>query len=73
MTGPRLLDRVRDDLRHTFSARVRAFTDLFTVRDLMGHKEVDTTDIYVTTPLEDMRTAVEAMADRGKVLAFNAG
>ena len=73
MTEPKLLDRVRDDLRHTLSTRVRAFTDLFTVRDLMGHKKVDTTDIYVTTPLEDMRTAVEAMADRGKVLAFNAG
>jgi integrase len=59
-----------NDLRHTFSTRVQAFTDLFTVRDLMGHKKVDTTDIYITTPLENMRTAVEALANRAKVLAF---
>lgn len=58
------------DLRHTFSTRVRAFTDSFTVRDLMGHKKVDTTDIYATTPPADMRTAVEAMANRRKALAF---
>jgi len=44
----------------------RAFTDLFTVRDLMGHKKVDTADIYVTATLADMRTAVEAMANRGR-------
>ena len=33
------------DLRHTFSTRVRAYTDAFTVRDLMGHSDVKTTDI----------------------------
>ena len=56
--------------RHTFPTRVRAYTDAFTLPDLMGHSEVKTTDIYVTTPLEDMRVAVEALARKRRVLRF---
>ncbi len=51
------------DLRHTFSTRVRRFTDAFTVRDLMGHAKVDTTDIYVTSAFDEQRRAVEALCN----------
>lgn len=60
------------DLRHTFSSRVRHHTDAFTVRDLMGHTEVKTTDIYVTASLEEMRAAVEALERKENVLRFKA-
>jgi integrase len=58
------------DLRHTFSTRIRNLTDAFTVRDLMGHKDVNTTNIYVEESLSDMRKAVEALSSRGKVIEF---
>lgn len=51
------------DLRHTFSTRVRRFTDAFTVRDLMGHAKVDTTDIYVTNAFDEQRHAVDALCN----------
>jgi integrase len=51
------------DLRHTFSTRVCRFTDAFTVRDLMGHSKVSTTDIYVTSALDEQRRAVEALCN----------
>ncbi len=54
------------DLRHTFSTRVRRLTDAFTVKELMGHAEVQMTDRYITPPLDDMRAAVEML---GKVKA----
>lgn len=60
------------DLRHTFSSRVRHHTDAFTVRDLMGHTDVKTTDIYVTASLEEMRQAVESLEQKEKVLRFKA-
>jgi len=56
------------DLRHTFATRLRSHTDAFTVRDVMGHAKVDTTDIYVTTALEDQRAAVESL---GNVVEFH--
>lgn len=61
------------DLRHTFSSRVRQHTDAFTVRDLMGHSEVTTTDIYVTSSLEEMRQAVESLERKENVLRFKTG
>jgi integrase len=58
------------DLRHTFSTRIRSLTDAFIVRDLMGHKDVNTTNIYVEESLFDMRKAVEALVGRGQVIDF---
>jgi integrase len=58
------------DLRHTFSSRVRQHTDAFTVRDLLGHSEVTTTDIYVTSSLAEMREAVESLERKENVLRF---
>jgi site-specific recombinase XerC len=42
---------------------VRRFTDAFTVRDLMGHAKVDTTDIYVTTAFDEQRSTVDALCN----------
>ena len=64
------------DLRHTFSSRVRAFTDAFTVRDLLGHADIKMTGIYTTPQPEEMRRAVEVLSSaggRGKVLEFKPG
>jgi integrase len=58
------------DLRHTFSSRVRAHTDAFTVRDLMGHSHVQTTDIYVTAHFTEMQRAVEALGMGENVIPF---
>lgn len=58
------------DLRHTFATRLRSHTDAFTLRDVMGHAKVDTTDIYVTAGLEDMRRAVDALSASPKVVEF---
>lgn len=62
------------DLRHTFATRVEALASAFTLRDLMGHRELRTTNIYVGEKFEEMRRAVEALAaSEGRVLAFKAG
>jgi hypothetical protein len=40
----------------------------------MGHKDVKTTNIYVEEDLNDMRKAVEALANRGgRVVQFKTG
>ena len=46
------------DLRHTFATRLRLRADAFTVRDLLGHAKVDTSDISVTSAFEEQRRAV---------------
>ena len=51
------------DLRHTFASRLRLHADAFTVRDLMGHAKADTTDIYVTSGLEERRRAVDSLCN----------
>jgi integrase len=51
------------DLRHTFATRLRNFTDVFTVRDPVGHSKAETTDIYVATAFEAQRRAVEALCN----------
>jgi len=61
------------DLRHTFATRVETLASAFTVRDLMGHRELRTTNIYVGEKFEEMRRAVDALAAGGRVLAFKAG
>lgn len=57
------------DLRHTFATRVRLHTDAYTLRDLLGHSKVDTSNIYVNTaPMEEQRGAVDALAKRPRVI-----
>ncbi|MDQ1592962.1 MAG: hypothetical protein QOG71_3589 [Pyrinomonadaceae bacterium] len=57
------------DLRHTFATRVRLHADAYTVRDLLGHSKVDTSNIYVNTaPLEEQRGAVDALANHPRVI-----
>ena len=64
------------DLRHTFASRVREHTDAFTVRDLLGHADVQMTGLYTNPQFEEMRRAVEALSSsgaEGKVLEFKTG
>ena len=53
------------DLRHTFSTRVRQFTDAFTLKEMLGHSQIQTTEGYITPPLVDMQRAVNALAEEG--------
>jgi excisionase family DNA binding protein len=54
------------DLRHTFASRlVRAGVDLITVKDLLGHYSVKTTERYTHSNREQKRRAVEIL-DEGK-------
>jgi integrase len=50
------------DLRHTFSTRMRAFTDPFTLKELLGHSKFETTEGYVTPSMGEMKAAVEGLA-----------
>jgi integrase len=50
------------DLRHTFSTRMRALADPFTLKELLGHSKIETTEGYVTPSLAEMKTAVEGLA-----------
>jgi integrase len=53
------------DLRRTFSARVQALAHAFTVRDLLGHADVQTTnDHYSPQSFALMRAAVDALAQK---------
>lgn len=50
------------DLRHTFSTRMRAFTDPFTLKELLGHSKIEMTEGYVTPSIAEMKAAVEELA-----------
>lgn len=50
------------DLRHTFSTRMRALTDPFTLKELLGHSKIETTEGYVTPSMAEMQAAVEGLA-----------
>lgn len=50
------------DLRHTFSTRLRAFTDPFTLKELLGHSKIETTEGYVTPSMAEMQEAVASLA-----------
>ncbi|MDH4220866.1 MAG: site-specific integrase [Candidatus Aminicenantes bacterium] len=51
------------DLRHTFASRlVRAGVDLITVKDLLGHFSVRTTERYTHSNQEQKRKAVELLS-----------
>ena len=50
------------DLRHTFASRlVRSGVDLITVKDLLGHYSVRTTERYTHSNQEQKRKAVELL------------
>lgn len=47
-------------LRHTFATHlVRRKVDLVTIRDLLGHRQITSTQIYLHTTAEDLRHAAE--------------
>jgi integrase len=63
------------DLRHTFASRlVRSGVDLITIKDLLGHYSVKTTERYTHSNREQKRKAVEILSKNkggkkpGKVL-----
>lgn len=52
------------DLRHTFASRlVRSGVDLITVKDLLGHYSVKTTERYTHSNQEQKRKAVELLSN----------
>lgn len=53
------------DLRHTFASRlVRAGVDLITVKDLLGHHSVRTTERYTHSGQEQKRKAVRLLSNQ---------
>ena len=67
----KIMDLHFHDLRHTFSTRLRQHTDAFTLKEMLGHSQIQTTEGYVTPPLADMQRAVNALAeDSGRVVPF---
>jgi integrase len=53
------------DLRHTFASRlIESGFDLITVKDLLGHQSVVTTQRYTHSNAEQKRKAVQALAQR---------
>ena len=53
------------DLRHTFASRlIESGFDLITVKDLLGHHSVVTTERYTHSNAEQKRKAVQALAQR---------
>ncbi|MBA2731570.1 MAG: site-specific integrase [Acidobacteria bacterium] len=61
------------DLRHTFSTRMRSLTDPFTLKELLGHSRIETTEGYVTPSMAEMQAAVEGLTQKpAKVLPLMA-
>ena len=53
------------DLQRTFSSRTQALAHPFTVRDLLGHSALQTTNAHYSPQVfESMREAVEALSRR---------
>lgn len=47
-------------LRHTFATHlVRTGTNLVTIRDLLGHKQITSTQVYLHVTAEDLRSAAD--------------
>ncbi|MBN1271607.1 MAG: tyrosine-type recombinase/integrase [Candidatus Aminicenantes bacterium] len=54
------------DIRHTFASRlVRAGVDLITVKDLLGHYSVKTTERYIHSNKEQKRKALSFWTKKG--------
>ena len=49
-------------LRHTFATKMMQLTDIRTVQELLGHKNVSSTQIYTHTNSQDKRDAIAAMS-----------
>jgi integrase len=49
------------DLRHTFATKLSPETDVFTLKEILGHADIKTTMIYVHTSGEAGRRAVEKL------------
>jgi len=46
-------------LRHTFATKLMKVTDIRTVQDLLGHKQVSSTQVYTHSNSDDKKAAVE--------------
>ncbi|MGH8222600.1 MAG: tyrosine-type recombinase/integrase, partial [Woeseiaceae bacterium] len=47
-------------LRHTFATHlVRAGVNLVTIRDLLGHQQITSTQVYLHVTAEDLRAAAD--------------
>jgi site-specific recombinase XerD len=52
---------------------MRALTDPFTLKELLGHSKVETTEGYVTPSMAEMKAAVEGLTQTtSKVLSMAA-
>lgn len=52
-------------LRHTFATRLMACTSMRNVQVLLGHKNIQTTQIYTHPNDQDLRTAIKKMDEGG--------
>ena len=48
-------------LRHTFATRLMACTSMRNVQVLLGHKNIQTTQIYTHPNNQDLKSAIETM------------
>jgi integrase len=62
VSAAKITDLHFHDLRHTFLTRMRAHTDPFTLKELLGHSKIETTEGYVTPSMAEMQAAVEGLA-----------
>lgn len=50
-------------LRHTFASRLMRVTNTRTVQQLLGHKQLSSTQIYTHPNAEDLKTAIAKISD----------
>ena len=62
VSAAKITDLHFHDLRHTFSTRMRAHIDPFTLKELLGHSKIETTEGYVTPSMVEMQAAVAYLA-----------
>ncbi len=52
-------------LRHTFASRLMRITNIRTVQELLGHKNVSSTQIYTHPNEEDKKKAIQSLDHKG--------